>query len=247
MIFHIVRNYFLVSLAGMFILHSKAYAANRLAVFVIGGAQTTEQNFAPFVNSLNLVPDQILVRFPNTNPFTANHMINMKEYQIDFQAFSQKNTAGVVLFAYSGGGKFAAKLAQENANVQGVFLIDPVDGPPPFTNDENRFPTVLKEDSPIFKMPFVIVKSELGSSPGLFGIPCVPPNYGPEHFARFVEPIKLKFYLQEGASHLDFLYPPLKLLAANACARSQEISGTARANALTAWLEFWNDLNSKKE
>ena len=221
-----------------------SWAGRNVGLVVLGGAQTTEQNFEPYIEATELAPSQVLIRLPDTNPFSANHARDIKNYQIDVQKFSEQNADGIVLFAYSGGGKFAAKLAQDNPQVRGIFLLDPVDGPPPFTKDDAKFPTILKDGAAKFNIPVFIVKSERGGLPGFLGVPCVTPGMGPDHFASYVSPEKLQFYTAPGASHLDFLAPPLKPLAAGACARSKEIPGSTRNNALTSWTEFWQKINA---
>lgn len=219
-------------------------ASADLGLFVLGGAQTTLQNFAPYINATALSAEHVLVRLPDTNPFTANHLRDMNQYQNDLEKFLPLNSEGVVLFAYSGGAKFAARLALDNKSVRGIFLMDPVDGPPPFTNDELKFPTVLKPDTPQLDIPVFIIKSERGGLPGFLGVPCVSKGNGPDHFVSFVDPAKLQFYTAPGASHLDFLEPPLKALASAACARSKEVPGATRANALVNWTGFWQNLKA---
>jgi hypothetical protein len=153
-------------------------------------------------------------------------------------AFSKKATDGLVLFGYSATAKFVAKLATENFNIKALFLIDPVDGTPPFTSKKN-FPVFLTEESHI-NAPTWIVKSEFGTTPWALGKPCVPHEHGSEFFASHTDLSMLKFIHIAGSSHIDFLHPPISQMLKMPCKPGSANPESTRTTTLQLFQEAVN-------
>jgi pimeloyl-ACP methyl ester carboxylesterase len=237
-----VKRRLLLTVLTFSSLADSALAQPVTKIVLLGGASTNRSNYDPYVSAAvsrgAFSSDNLLFLLPDTNPVTANHARDFVAFQRQFSEFTTDGSDSVILFGYSAGGKFAAKLAQDNNNVKGLFLVDPVDGQPPFVNDPERFPTVLVEGSPIFNIPTVVVESGLGTRPGFLNVPCVSPNAGPQTFARFVERSSLEFLTLAGASHVDFLAPPIEFIVRSLCARGESDARTNLEKTLEKWSEF---------
>lgn len=195
---------------------------------------------------------------PNTNPLTANHARDLErmreEVEASRAAFERQNGVAPSLsfFAFSGGAKFAARIAQDT-RVEGLFLLDPVDGPPPVSRPSPRFPVYLDEASPAWRVlgsdsgdprapaALRIVATELGEQPGFTGTPCVTPAYGPSLFAERLGALPGESVELPGAGHLDALFRGAGPLGA-VCPRGSAPEA-ARAQSVAAFEGFLNEVN----
>lgn len=188
------------------------------SIVVVGGAGSEEYNFTTFldskehINSIHYLPMTI-------NPFRADHRIDLAS-AIDLVGRVTKGGERVYLVAYSIGSKVAFKVAMQFADsLAALVLIDPVDGPPPFTPVSEKFP-IWTQTFPVEELSGLdtyIYASDVKFSRGLFGVACVPRA---TNFTRFKASIPhAKLYYLEGVSHTDFLAPPLTAQAFLACRR----------------------------
>jgi hypothetical protein len=214
-------------------------ASNSFGVMFISGAQSTEQNFSPYTRMPELTQASFVFEYPDASPFTGNHQRDYLRMRESFENLSSRSPAGVVIFAYSVGGKFAARLALEKQEVKGLFLVDPVDGAPPLFGDKDRYPDFLKANlTENLAIPTFILASEQGEQGGFLGIPCVPQARGPKHFEGFISKEWLTFKVISGASHIDFLEPPLTAFAKWGCAPSRTEGSLVRGETQTLWQTF---------
>lgn len=188
----------------------------------------------------------------DTNPFTANHERDFTQYREAIAAaISEAPEAARIYFGYSAGSKFAARLASEvDTAVDGLFLLDPVDGPPPLQKDFVRFPVFLENISPSWRQlrtqeskthpsVFKILNSELGERAGFGGVPCVSANYGPRWFAQRMGAQANETFELKSAGHLDPLSRQPRFPGNLACpAGSKDAATKARKNALDQFSEF---------
>jgi hypothetical protein len=150
-------------------------------------------------------------------------------------------------FAFSSGAKFAARIAQDTP-VEGMFLLDPVDGPPPGNRPSERFPVFLDEADAAWRTlstapdaarkPAVlrILSTELGERPGFTGTPCVTPAYGSGFFAERLGAQAAERVDIDDSGHLDVLFQSAGLLGA-VCPRGGNPDG-ARTQSLAGFQDF---------
>ncbi len=191
------------------------------------------QAYTDTVPKFNTVQTIFTVDF---NPLTANHVRDLKKIREALQEFSKKATEGIVLFGYSATSKFVAKLASENFNIKALFLIDPVDGTPPFSSKQN-FPIFLDENTQI-NVPTSIVQSEFGTQPWMLGLPCVPEGLGAEFFAQHVNPNLLKFVKIPGSGHIDFMSPPVSKMVEATCKAGTAVKTQVRSVTQTLFKQL---------
>lgn len=210
------------------------------ALIIIGGAATTPENFAPYLDSgvKSVVATEVFL--PDINPFTADHVRDYSLLQKRL-AVIEANHPGVkfLMFGFSIGGKHAARFAKENPeNVAGLFLVDPVDGGPPVVENSKKFPVFIpKSIAPYLDTVTRIVESEFGGAPGFAGQACVTAKYGPDHFAQAITEGKLERFTLQGASHTDMLARPVTFFARFVCAK-----GTAQpSDTLSKTKSLWQD------
>ncbi len=125
-------------------------------------------------------------------------------------------------------------------NIRALFLIDPVDGTPPFCQKKN-FPVFLDDETRI-NVPTWIVKSEFGTAPWALNQTCVPKDFGSDFFANHINSSKLKFIQINGSGHTDFLANPVSIFLEKACK-----PGTLSKNDVLATTQslFHEAINSK--
>jgi pimeloyl-ACP methyl ester carboxylesterase len=201
------------------------------AYFFTRNSMMNDVNIQPYMDDARTAGGDMQTIFVvDFNPMTANHLRDFEKMRETLREFSRNAPDGVVIFGYSATAKFIAKLAAEEANVRGVFLMDPVDGTPPFVGKKN-FPVFL-DDQIHIKVPTWIVQSEFGVEPATMGKACVPKEYDGVFFGAHVEPSFLNYVKVPGSGHNDFLNPPVSLILQTACKRgtvpSQEVLGFTR-------------------
>jgi pimeloyl-ACP methyl ester carboxylesterase len=157
---------------------------------------------------------ETLVFTLDTNPFTANHTRDLETYRAAILEKSSLETQRIY-FAFSGGAKFATKLALDpSTQAQGLFLLDPVDGPPPVGGDLKKFPVYLEGSAPLLwrnhsgspkESLLRILSTELGEKPGYTGVPCVPAKYGSAWFSNQMGARAEETFRFAGVGHLDVL------------------------------------------
>jgi hypothetical protein len=175
----------------------------------------SEENIKSYMDLANATGAIKTVFSVDFNPLTANHVRDLKLMRESLLEFSKQATDGVILFGYSATSKFVAKLAAEVENIKALFLIDPVDGTPPFCAKKN-FPVFLTNDTHI-SVPTWIVKSDFGTQPWTLNQTCVPKDFGADFFSKHIEAAKLKFIQIAGSGHTDFLANPVSLFLEKAC------------------------------
>jgi len=189
----------------------------------------------------------------DTNPLSADHGRDLEIYRAAVDAEIERSRAAgrsedVSFFAYSGGAKFATRIAQDT-QVKGLFLLDPVDGPPPGSQPSARFPVYLGEIDASWRragsqnasLPpagLRIVRTEKGEQKGFTGTACVTPAYGPRLFAERLGATSTEQLTLEQVGHLDVLFKGPGLLGV-VCPRGSAAAKEAqRARALEAWEGF---------
>ncbi len=210
-----------------------------LALLIVHANTMVVGQFAPYI-SMHQFNEVASFPIP-IDPIHINHEHRYQLLAREMDKLLARNPDGVVLFGYSIGGKFAARLAQEYASVRGVFLIDPVDGGAPIPIIDRLFPLFIDETKVTIFKPTTILRSEFGGKPGMMLAACVPQGMGAEHFAKTVNPASLTKHFIPGAGHLDFLakpWPPTFVVARAACAKGSSESSQTLNLALKAWGEF---------
>lgn len=181
-------------------------------VFLLGGVGTDKQNFASYTEELDAV---VVFDSPSANPLTANHTRQLDEYARQVSNLLQNDR--VVLMGYSVGGKFAAALAERFPAIDKLVLIDPVDGPPPFSRVSERFPIFADGESKREGLEVFIVDSEFGEDDGLLGASCVTSGLGGNHFNNYFGDLVVSYQTLSGAGHSDLVDPPLSFALRTTC------------------------------
>jgi Chlorophyllase len=176
-------------------------------IFVCG-AFCNEESFSSYVNKAKNVGYKTKVLIPNTSPISSNYNNDFNKFktQIETLLISEEkpNEVEFVFAGYSAGGKFAAKLASE-FTTKGLYLMDPVDGPPPFQEKSDRFPALLESFKWVKKdINVKLVFSEFGQTKGFGGVACVPEQYGHTWFTEKLQ-LETKNIAQiQKAGHFSF-------------------------------------------
>lgn len=145
----------------------------------------------------------------------------------------------LILFGYSIGGKFAARVALDHPDdLKGSFLLDPVDGGPPI------FPRLWPQLPVFFRrgergeitVPTHIVATQFGEARGPSGLRCVNRGLGARHFGSFVRSDKLSTHFLWDAGHLDLILPPDgETDAGGSCPKGTRGPASVIAEARTTW------------
>ncbi|NBO39328.1 hypothetical protein EBU99_12180 [bacterium] len=225
-------------LAALMLLPLSSHAAS---VIWIGGAQTKQESFDFYLERLKERGfDSIEFASINTNPLSANHQKEITELRKRFSSIEPEKTLYV---GYSIGGKFAARLSLDAAEAgrspYGLFLLDPVGGQPPLQQNSTRFPDLMSvENEPVGRtVRSLIVSSELGTVPGLFGPPCVNPTYSSSFFKSIFS--SSRTFSLANVGHLDFIdlatIPSIYRLS---CRRGSSDSQSVRSETLKLLFEW---------
>ena len=210
-----------------------------LIAFICGALCNAEQ-LSDFVSKAQDRGLETQVYIPKAGLLDANHTRDLLKIQEDIDQKLSEKSQPLAFFAFSAGGKFATKIALTR-DVKGVFLLDPVDGPPPFQKESERFPIFLKDATPAWRDkgtgPAVlsIVRTELGEKNGLGGAPCVTKAFGSGWFATQLGAAPSEIQEIKDAGHLDtFAKPPA--LGRLVCPKGN--SKTAPQEAVAAFESF---------
>jgi pimeloyl-ACP methyl ester carboxylesterase len=188
-----------------FLTPMKSFADCRnIGFFVLRSSAVEEKTYTPFIESDCIREGELAFGDIDYNPLTANQQRDLDNMVGLIKELSVRATRGIVVLAYSETGKFAAKLAALDAQVKGLFLMDPVDGTPPFSSPK-KFPIFLDEKFPTLTIPTVVMESELGPQFKRLGHSCVPENMGPDRFYKHISTDSLKRVFLKGFGHADFL------------------------------------------
>jgi hypothetical protein len=222
------------------------------------GALCSAASLAGYVSAAEEKGFATTVVVPDTSPFTADNgrdLSRMREaIAQESERFARANGRQPELsfFAFSGGAKFAARIAQDTG-VEGLFLLDPVDGPPPNSRPSDRFPVYLDQvdaswrtvggAAGVAREPAAlrIVSTELGERRGFTGTPCVTPAYGPRLFAERLGALASEGVEIADAGHLDVLFRDAGLLG-SVCPRGGNREA-ARSSALGEFKDFLAQLD----
>ncbi len=197
----------------------------------------TSKNVEPYLRNRHVNPNNVAVFTVDYNPLTANHVRDYQKLQKFYRGLVARAQHGVVLFGYSATEKFAARLARDEVNARGVFLLDPVDGAPPMCG-EKKFPTFLFDGAPLISVPTAIVSSEYGESKWLMNAACVPSGKGSEHFVEHVNGAFLERVRVEKAGHLAFMNPPMAFVARAICHPGKRKAKDVVWEAVEVWDRF---------
>lgn len=101
------------------------------SVLIIRAGIATRAQFSKFEAMLEPVVHSIIHQQVRFLPMVADHWRDVLDL---FRKVQHELRLGrrVHLFGYSIGAKFAARLGKDMPNISSVFLLDPVDGGPPF-------------------------------------------------------------------------------------------------------------------
>jgi hypothetical protein len=215
-----------------------------LALLIVHANTMQVRQFSPYIAAHNF--SEVASFSIPIDPIRINHERRYQILEKKFNSLLMRHPDGVVVFGYSIGGKFAARLAQRHQNhIPGLFLIDPVDGGAPIPVVDKLFPLFIDESKITITTPTTILRSEFGGKPGKALAACVPQGMGAQHFAKTVAPQVLTEQYISGAGHLDFLskpYPPTFVVARAACAPGSTPSTETLQQAMQAWESFLTKL-----
>lgn len=208
-----------------------------IGVLILRSSAVKEHIYSPFLDNECVREARLVFGNIDYNPITANQIRDLEKMNFLTQALAQQSSRGIIVLAYSETGKFAAKLASLHHQIKALFLMDPVDGTPPFSSPK-RFPIFLDDNFPILSIPTTILESEFGPKFKRLGLSCVPEDMGPERFYRFVEPASLQRIYMDGLGHADFLKRTGINLVELMCGGGQIPKDEAFARVLDIWNEF---------
>jgi pimeloyl-ACP methyl ester carboxylesterase len=197
----------------------------------------TAKNVEPYLGNRHINPQNVAIFTVDYNPLTANHVRDYDRLKKFYRDLGPRADNGVVLMGYSATAKFAARLARDEGHVRGLFLMDPVDGAPPMCGAA-KFPTFLTDDAPPISVPTTILSSEYGESKWLMNAACVPPGNGADHFAEHVDAGLLEMVRVERAGHLDFMNPPMAIVARMICHPGKRRARDVVLEAVGFWDRF---------
>ena len=176
-----------------------------VVVFVRVGAAQTEQ-FKPYMDLAAAYNLESIHFHITINPLMANHVRDYRNLRKQVQELGQKYSR-VYTFGYSIGGKFSARLARDEPEIRGAFLLDPVDGGPPiFPRRFSHLPVFFKRNSTIIQKPTWVLETEFAQKPNsTIGLRCVNYKLGAKHFLRYISRKKRQYHLVEDAGHLQLI------------------------------------------
>lgn len=187
------------------LLAGTAHASEPLRAMFVFPALATATQFQPYASSHFLSEVRNAIFMNSLAP--ADHERFSRRLAEEFVELAEDGKS--VLFAFSIGAKFAARVAAEERSVAGLFLVDPVDGGMPLPWIGQTVDPFFPDETPRVFVPTVIIQSEAASTPG--GTLCVPRGMGGAHFERIIAPGLVMRETAAGAGHLDFLAGPAPL------------------------------------
>ncbi|MBM3383257.1 MAG: hypothetical protein FJY29_12600 [Betaproteobacteria bacterium] len=207
-----------------------------IGVLVLRSSAVNAEVYEPYLQNDCLREANLFFAEVDYNPVTANQIRDLQTIVTVAREAAKTSSRGLVVFAYSEAGKFAVKLASLDSNVRALFLMDPVDGTPPFSSPR-RFPVFLDGSFPPLRVPTTILESELGSQFKRLGYSCVPEDMGPKHFYLHVDPEFLNRVLLDDLGHSDFVRMKKMTLVEWMCGKGI----IPREQALGRIIKIWED------
>jgi len=225
------------ALVLLFVRGTASASCQGIGFLILRSSAVKEKVYTPF-EALSCLKEGVLSHgLVDYNPLTANQPRDLQDLTKRLSELELRTPRGVVIFAYSETGKFAAKLASLNPHVKGLFLMDPMDGTPPFS-PAKRFPVFLDENFPQLNIPTTVLESEFGSKSKRLGYSCVTKEMGPEHFYNFIHPASLNRVLMPGLGHADFLKREGITLVDLMCGGGVVPRDEAFARVVDQWSQF---------
>lgn len=229
-----------------------------MLAFFFCGALCSAATLSVYTEKASTAGFTIRVLELDTNPFTADHQRDLAKYRnIVLQDIARDPNAVRVFFGYSAGAKFAARLASEGETaVDGVFLLDPVDGPPPLQRNLTKFPVFLESVTPIWRnmrgksqgeypSALKILHTELGERGGFGGVPCVSRAFGHLWYTQRMGAQAHETVRLENVGHLDPLSWRPNFPGNLACpGGTQQAAVQAREYALDAFEAMLTEIQS---
>lgn len=216
----------------------KAHAnCNDIGFLVLRSSAVKERIYYPFLENPCIQEGKSVFGLIDYNPLTANQPRDLAQLNETVKDLSLQAPRGIVILAYSETGKFAAKLASTNDAIKALFLMDPVDGTPPFSSP-TRFPVFLDETFPVLKIPVTILESELGPKFKRLGHTCVPLDMGPQRFYRYIDSNMLNRVFMEKLGHADFLKRESLNVVEVMCGTGPETNEVSFPRVLSEWTRF---------
>lgn len=216
----------------------KAHAScSDFGFLILRSSAVKERIYYPFLQNTCVQEGRTAFGLIDYNPLTANQPRDLAQLLETVKELSVQAPRGIIILAYSETGKFAAKLASLNSEIRALFLMDPVDGTPPFSSS-SRFPIFLDENFPVLKIPVTILESELGPKFKRLGHSCVPLDMGPQRFYRHVEPDALTRVYMEKFGHADFLKRENLNIVEIMCGTGPEANEVSFPRVLLEWTRF---------
>jgi pimeloyl-ACP methyl ester carboxylesterase len=214
--------------------------------FFFCGALCTAASVSVYTERASSAGFAIRVFELDTNPFTADHQRDLAKFRSDvLEDIANNPYSARLFFGYSAGAKFAARLASEDETAaDGVFLLDPVDGPPPLQKNLTRFPIFLEAVTPAWRnlrkknqsdspSALKILHTEFGERGGFGGVPCVSRTFSHLWYAERMGARADESVLLDNVGHLDPLSQRPAFPGNIACpGGTQEAAAQARENAL---------------
>jgi hypothetical protein len=232
-------RYFLLSIFLVSLL--KSYAAKAdcsdVGILILRSSAVKEKVYGPFLDNECVRQANLVFGNVDYNPLTANQVRDLEKMNFLTKALGEQSPRGIIILAYSETGKFAAKLASLHSHVKSLFLMDPVDGTPPFSSPK-RFPVFLDANFPTLTIPTIVLESEFGPKFKRLGLSCVPEDMGPERFYRHVDPVALQRVYMDGLGHADFLKRTGVNLVELMCGGGQVPKDEAFSRVLQIWNGF---------
>lgn len=212
-----------------------------VGILILRSSAVKEKVYTPFVENECVRQSHLVFGNVDYNPLTANQVRDLEKLNFLTKSLASRSPRGIVILAYSETGKFAAKLASLHTQVKSLFLMDPVDGTPPFSSPK-RFPIFLDENFPTLEIPTVILESEFGPKFKRLGLSCVPEDMGPDRFYRHISPNALQRVYMDGLGHADFLKRTGVNLVELMCGGGQVPKDEAFARVLDVWNNYLDEI-----
>lgn len=212
-------------------------SCSEIVFLILRSSAVKEDVYKPFLEHKCVREGAIVFGNIDYNPLTADQPRDLIKMQELVDGLARDGNSKIVILAYSETGKFAAKLAAENESITAMFLMNPVDGTPPFSSPR-RLPIFLDENFPILSISTTILESEFGPKFKRLGHSCVPDGMGPVRFYRHVAESALTKIYMDGLGHADFLRRSGINLVELMCGGGKLDRDTSFARVLSEWHEF---------
>jgi hypothetical protein len=195
-------------------LASETNQARRGLVYV-GGFMTQSGHYQHHLDTLGEYFDEVVFVPSGQSALSPDHFADFARIEQAFLNLQESGMNEIFAVGYSLGGKMVARLALHE-ELSGLALLDPVDGGVD-SGPGGKTPAFLTDADEITAQT-LILWSEHGQKPKLFGKACVTPGMGAQHFLNHIRSDAV-YRAQElrGASHLSFLAKPWNPMMRLAC------------------------------